>query len=202
MQSDTTEPDNEELSRNVTADRVTLGEEIRKLRKARAKTLSEIALATGRSVSFISQLERGRAEIPISDLKRIALTLGVPLSWFFMSEGQPAAEIGRVVRSGKRRRLGSVTGGLSEELLSPSIGGEFEMYLSTIAPGASFQVKVAKRTEEEGYLVSGQLNMWIGGNPFSLNAGDSFRIANEPYRWENPGEVEAVVVWALAPPAS
>ncbi|WEL89100.1 helix-turn-helix transcriptional regulator [Pseudomonas sp. CBSPCBW29] len=83
-----------------TRDRVALGDEIRKLRKARAKTLAEISSAIGRSISFISQLERGRAEIPISDLKRIALTLGVPLDWFFLESERPAAEVGRVVRAG------------------------------------------------------------------------------------------------------
>ena len=127
-----------------TRDRLALGEEIRKLRKARSKTLSEISLATGRSISFISQLERGRAEIPISDLKRIALTLGVPLDWFFMRNEQPAAEAGRVVRAGGRRRLGSVAGGLTEESLSPTIGGAFEMCLSTIGSGATFEAKTTR----------------------------------------------------------
>ncbi|WP_449432631.1 helix-turn-helix domain-containing protein [Pseudomonas putida] len=199
MQSDNSDSMN---GSDATTDRVTLGEEIRKLRKARSKTLAEIAVATGRSISFISQLERGRAEVPISDLKRIALTLGVPLNWFFLSDAQPTSEVNRVVRMGERRRLGSVTGGLAEELLSPSIGGKFEMYLSTISPGASYAVKKAKDTEEEGYLVAGQLDMWIGGNLFSLNPGDSFRIAKEPYRWENKGEVDVVVVWVMAPPTA
>jgi len=184
-----------------TGDRIALGEEIRKLRKARSKTLSEISLATGRSISFISQLERGRAEIPISDLKRIALSLGVPLDWFFRVNEQPAAETGRVVRAGSRRKLGSVAGGLTEESLSPTIGGAFEMFLSTMASGASFEAKTTRGTEEEGFLISGQLNLWIGEHPFSLNAGDSFRIVNEPYRWENPGEADAVVIWVIAPPA-
>jgi len=184
-----------------TRDRIALGEEIRKLRKARSKTLSEVSLATGRSISFISQLERGRAEIPISDLKRIALTLGVPLDWFFMVNEQPKAEAGRVVRAASRRRLGSVAGGLTEESLSPTIGGAFELFLSTMASGASFEAKTTRGTEEEGFLISGQLNLWIGEHPFSLNAGDSFRIVNEPYRWENPGEVDAVVIWVIAPPA-
>lgn len=186
---------------NSSRDRIALGEEIRKLRKARSKTLAEISLATGRSISFISQLERGRAEIPISDLKRIALTLGVPLDWFFMVNGQPTAESGRVIRAASRRRLGSLTGGLTEESLSPTIGGAFEMFLSTMASGASFEAKTTRGTEEEGFLISGQLNLWIGEHPFSLNAGDSFRIVNEPYRWENPGEVDAVVIWVIAPPA-
>ncbi|MNN63551.1 Cupin domain protein [compost metagenome] len=76
------------------------------------------------------------------------------------------------------------------------------MFLSTISPGASHGPVKAKGTEEEGYLVAGQLDMWIGNNLFSLNPGDSFRIANEPYRWQNKGEVDVVVVWVIAPPSA
>jgi transcriptional regulator with XRE-family HTH domain len=181
-------------------DQVELGQEIRKLRKARAKTLAEIALATGRSISFISQLERGRAEISISDLRRVAHSLGVPLGWFFVSETKPAAEVGRVVRAGARRRLGSVTDGLVEELLSPNIGGAFETFLSTFAPGAALAEPTLRDTEEEGYLVKGELEVWIGDHSFQLSPGDSFRIAREPFRWANRGEVEAAVVWVISPP--
>jgi len=201
MRTDNTDLLDEGLESDVSRDRVALGEEIRKLRKARCKTLSEIALATGRSISFISQLERGRAEVPISDLKRIALTLGVPIDWFFMTNEQPAGEVGRVVRANAHRRLGSVAGGLTEESLSPSIGGEFEMFRSTIRPGATFTVKRTRDTEEEGFIISGQLNLWIDEQLFELHEGDSFRIVNEPYRWENPGEIDTVVIWVIAPPA-
>jgi transcriptional regulator with XRE-family HTH domain len=185
---------------DLAMDKVALGNEIRKLRKARAKTLAESALATGRSVSFISQLERGRAEISISDLKRIAHFLGVPLGWFFVSDTKPAEEVGRVVRAGGRRRLGLKTDGLVEELLSPNIGGAFEMFLSTFEPGAVLHEETLRETEEEGYLVKGELEIWIGASSFHLTAGDSFRIAHEPFRWANRGTTEAVVVWVISPP--
>ncbi|RQR51595.1 XRE family transcriptional regulator [Burkholderia sp. Bp9140] len=181
-------------------DRFALGNEIRKLRKARSKTLAEIALATGRSISFISQLERGRAEISISDLRRVAQTLGVPLGWFFVSETKPTAEVGRIVRAGARRRLGSAIDGLVEELLSPNIGGAFETFLSTFAAGASLAEPALRDTEEEGYVVKGQLDIWIGGNHFEVSAGDSFRIAREEFQWANRGDTDAVVVWVIAPP--
>lgn len=194
--------DNAELSAmdDVAFDRTALGAEIRKLRKARSKTLAEIALATGRSISFISQLERGNAEISISDLRRVAQTLGVPLGWFFVSESKPTAEVGRVVRASSRRRLGSATDGLVEELLSPNIGGAFETFLSTFAAGASLPESALRDTEEEGYVVKGQLDIWIDGNHFEVSAGDSFRIAREEFRWANRGDVDAVVIWVISPP--
>ncbi|WOD16966.1 helix-turn-helix domain-containing protein [Paraburkholderia kirstenboschensis] len=105
------------------------GQEIRKLRKARGKPLAELAHAIGRSVSFISQLERGRAEASIGDLKGVANALGVPVGWFFMPDEIPGGELGRIVRAGSRRQLGTVNDGFREELLSPDIGGAFQTLL-------------------------------------------------------------------------
>lgn len=181
-------------------DGVGLGQEIRKLRKARGRSLTEIASMIGRSISFISQLERGKASPSIADLRGIAQALEVPVGWFFTHDQVPAGERGKVVRSTGRRRLGTVTGGLLEELLSPDIGGAFEMFLSTFEPGAELKAFARRDTEEEGYVIKGSLNLWIGKKRFVVNAGDSFRIVREPFRWANRSDEDAVVVWVISPP--
>jgi transcriptional regulator with XRE-family HTH domain len=177
-----------------------LGEEIRKLRKARGRSLSDVAQGIGRSISFVSQLERGNATASIADLKGIAQSLGVPLGWFFAHDDAPLRERGKIVRAASRRRLGTVTSGLVEELLSPDIGGAFEVFLSTFEPGAELRSFTRRATEEEGYLVRGVLDVWIGKTRYRLNTGDSFRIVDEPFRWSNPGKQDAVVVWVISPP--
>lgn len=177
-----------------------LGAEIRKLRKARARSLSDVAEKIGRSISFVSQLERGNARASVIDLKGIAEALGVPFGWFFAHDESVSEERGKVVRAASRRRLGAVTTGLLEELLSPNIGGAFELFLSTFEPGAELRTFTRRDTEEEGYLVKGVLDLWIGKKRFRLNAGDSFRIVDEPFRWSNPGQEDAVVVWVISPP--
>ncbi|MGJ3702142.1 helix-turn-helix domain-containing protein [Variovorax sp. AFSI2.2] len=181
-------------------DGASLGEEIRKLRKARGYSLTDVATAISRSISFISQLERGNASPSIADLRGIAQKLEVPLGWFFSHDQVPSNERGKIVRSTERRRLGTVTSGLLEELLSPDIGGAFEMFLSTFEPGAALRTFNQRDTEEEGYVVRGSLNLWIGKKRFTVNAGDSFRIVREPFRWANPTKEDAVVVWVISPP--
>lgn len=185
----------------VESDRSILGAEVRKLRRARGMSLADVSSAIGRSVSYVSQLERGNTEPSISDLKGIAQILGVPLGWFFMLESVPPAERRHVVRAGARRRLGTGADGLLEELLSPDIGGEFETFLSTFEPGAKLLTPTLRDTEEEGYVIKGCLDLWIGKKRFLLHAGDSFRIVREPFRWANPGDEETVVVWVISPPA-
>lgn len=185
---------------NYNLDQIALGKDVRDLRKSRNMTLSELALKMGRSVGFVSQVERGLSSPSIDDLRIIAQALDIPISWFFAHESTDETERGLVVRADARRALGSRESGLTEELLSPDLGGAFEMVRSVFEPGAESQDKILRETEESGVVVSGQLNVWIEGQLFELNAGDSFKIDRKPYRWRNPGLEPAIVIWVVSPP--
>ena len=185
---------------NTGANASNLGNDIRALRKSRSITLSQLAHRLGRSVGFLSQLERGISEPSISDLRKIAAIFEVPISLFFgQSQGDPA-ESEFIVRSAYRRKLGVLSGELSEELLSPDLGGSFEIIRSEFAPGAAREELIYRETEEAGYLVSGNLDLEIDGQWFELHPGDSFRYEALPMRWKNNGKVDAVVIWVIAPP--
>ena len=53
-----------------------VGEKIRKLRKEKKLTLKDIAEATGLSIGYISQLERGAVEPSLSSLRKVSEFLG------------------------------------------------------------------------------------------------------------------------------
>lgn len=177
-----------------------LGSDLRALRKARGLTLTELAVRVGRSVGWLSQVERGLSEPAIADLRRLAGAFDVPISFFFANDDAPEQERGYIVRADSRRTLGDPAEGLTEQLLSPDLGGEFEMLRSVFAPGAELAEAQTRDTEEAGYVVSGLFDLWIGEQLFHLHPGDSFRINRRPHRWRNPGKVEAVVIWTIAPP--
>ncbi len=181
-------------------DSTSLGRDLRGLRKARNLTLSELALAIGRSVGFISQIERGLSTPSINDLRALAKAFGVPVSWFFMFNDIDDEEHEFVVRAGSRRALGTSEDGIIEELLSPDLGGTFEMFRSVLEPKAEMDKPILRNTEEAGYIVSGAMDLWIGEQFFQLNAGDSFRFENKPYRWRNPGTEQTVIIWVVSPP--
>ncbi len=180
-------------------DRLLAGD-IRALRKARGLTLAEIALKLGRSVGWVSQVERGLSVPSLSDLRAFAELFGVPLSLFFSHEAPVEKERGVIVRAGSRRSLGTSESGLVEELLSPDLGGSFEMLRSVFAPGAELKVEARRPTEEAGYVVSGVFEIEIGGVWHRLGEGDSFRFEGKPFRWRNPGTEPAVVIWVVSPP--
>jgi transcriptional regulator with XRE-family HTH domain len=60
-----------------------LGSEIRQLRKVRGITLQQLALATGKSVGFLSQVERSLTKPSVAALQDISEALSVHIGWFF-----------------------------------------------------------------------------------------------------------------------
>lgn len=178
----------------------TLGVDIRALRKSRGLTLSGLSERLGRSVGWLSQVERDLSEPSISDLRQIGEALGVPMSLLFGHGSALAEEQGYVVRAGTRRPMGSGEEGLIEELLSPDLTDDFEMIHSTFQPRSRMQTSANRPTQEVGYVISGRLDLEIGDRQFTVDPGDSFRMRGERYVWSNPYKEPCVAIWVIAPP--
>lgn len=178
----------------------TLGADLRALRKSRGLTLAELAGSLGRSVGWVSQVERDLSTPSVNDLRELSRALNVPVSILFGQAPAAAGEAGYIVRRHARRPIGSVQAGLVEELLSPDLTDAFEVVHSTFEPGSEMPAPVCRPTQEVGYLLSGKLDLWIGETHHRLCEGDSFRIRGEPYRWANPHSTPATAIWVIAPP--
>lgn len=178
-----------------------LAGDIRALRKARGLTLSAIADKIGRSVGWLSQVERGLSIPTLADLRAFAETFKVPVS-LLLHEPQVASEEeqGTIVRAGDRRSLGTSESGAVEELLSPDLGGSFAMLRSEFAAGSELGTVTHRQTEEAGFVVSGRFDIEIDGCWYRLGEGDSFRFKGKPFRWRNPGKSAAIVIWVTSPP--
>jgi len=180
-----------------------LGAQIRDLRKAKRMTLQAMADAIGRSVGYVSQLERDLSRVDIETLHAIADALGVGINWFFAGDTEaPAAERDVIVRKGKRRRLHFTGSGLDEELLSPNLTGPFEMILTTYPPGvATGGAPYSRPVDQAGLVLSGVLELELDGKRYDLEAGDSFAFSGrEAHLSRNPGTEDAEVLWVISPP--
>ena len=76
---------------------------IHDLRKHKKYTLKELADKIGRSVGFLSQVERGLSQPTVADLTAISETLGVPTTYFY-SLPKPK-QLPWVTRPDERRTL-------------------------------------------------------------------------------------------------
>ncbi len=178
-----------------------LSHDLRAMRQAKNLTLAQISERIGRSVGWLSQVERGISMPTLADLRRMADTFGVPLSLFDPRGAAPEPESGTVVRAHQRRQLGQSNAGLLEELLSPSLGGSCQMRRRVVLPGAAAAFPARRDVEESGYLVAGSLLMDIDGVAHHLAAGDSFRFKGKAVGWRNEGAVDAEIIWVMSPPA-
>jgi transcriptional regulator with XRE-family HTH domain len=179
-----------------------IGGQIRELRKAKGMTLQALSDASGLSIGYLSQLERGRSTLTIGNLKLLADQLGVHMNWFFQPVPEPPAEeLGVVVRKNRRRRLSFTNLGIEEELLSPNLAGPLELLLSTLEPGAD-SGDYSHEGAEAGLVIQGELELWVGGTCFRLETGDSFSFrSTEVHRCRNPGSERTQVVWVITPPS-
>ena len=85
------------------AERVDVGERLRAIRRLRRATLKTVADRAGLSESFLSQVERGRANASVGSLKRIAAALGVNVADLFEPNGSTGRP--RVLRRETRPNL-------------------------------------------------------------------------------------------------
>ncbi|MEM9970396.1 MAG: cupin domain-containing protein [Pseudomonadota bacterium] len=177
-----------------------LGHDLRVLRKSRGLTLAEVAERLNRSVGWMSQVERDLSAPDMSEIRALADVLKVSVNSFFGAAPTPATEEGVIVRRNARRPVSKRADGLVEELLSPDLTDAFEVVHSTFAPGAERIETVTRKTEEVGYIVSGELEVTIDGRTHTLHVGDSFRTRGEPMRWANRTNAPCVAIWVIAPP--
>ena len=176
-----------------------IGADIRALRRSRSWTLNDLADRLDRSVGWLSQVERGQSEPALADIRAVAGLFGLPVSFFF-SQSPDTLESAYVVRADSRRSMTDEDKGLVESLLSPDLGGAFEIVHSVFAAGARCPQPFVRPTEEAGYVIEGSLTLIIDGEDIRLEKGDSFRFAGETVSWINEGDVPAVLIWVIAPP--
>ncbi|WP_053076705.1 helix-turn-helix domain-containing protein [Caenimonas sp. SL110] len=175
-----------------------VGEEIRQLRRSRGLSIAELAHRINRSVGFLSQIERGQSKPSLKDLYAISVSLGVQIGWFMLDQVPPPEnERGIVVRANARRRYEGE--GITTEALSPRLGDELEMLISTFQPGTALKNRVANhKGRETGFIMEGQLEMWIGKDHFLLDKGDSYTfLSSVPHSSRNPGDIPTVVLWVV-----
>ena len=187
--------------REASSDEPVLGERIRGLRKRRKMTLAELAKDAGLSTGYISQIERNLAFPSIPALVNIARSLGVTVQWFFAGTSLvPPDEHGYVVRRGNRLKI-RYEHGIVDELLTPKMSLQVEMIYTRLPPGTESAESYTHTGDGVGFVVSGELEIWVGERHFHLREGDSCSYsAGEPHRYRNPGPGEAVILWAISPP--
>ncbi|SHJ21863.1 Helix-turn-helix domain-containing protein [Roseomonas rosea] len=185
-------------SEPVSADAIdaTIGRRLRLLREARRMPLAGVALSLGKSVGYLSQVERGLSSLPVRDLARIAELLGVD----FLSLVSPTAAgegASPIRRAADTRPVTFHSSGITKTPLAPSAAGELRLFLMTLDPGSSTGTDLYSHDgEEAGLVLEGSIRLTIGTETHALAQGDSFRFTSStPHGFANAARGRSVVLW-------
>lgn len=184
---------------------ISVGSMVRDLRIARGKTIVELAESIGRSVGYVSQVERDQSGLSIGMLQQIAEFLGVEINWFFQGQAKaPSDERDIIVRKANRRVLDLSAKGVVQELLSPTLSGQLELMITTFQPvSRTGRGGRLRKGEEAGILLSGELDLHVDGQCFKLMPGDSYSLRHKGrHRFENRSDKPAVLLCVVTPPSA
>jgi transcriptional regulator with XRE-family HTH domain len=173
-----------------------LGECIRAIRGSRKMSIQELSRRTGLSNGMVSQLERGLTTPSVRSLRLMSQALQVPISQFFEPEPEKLANP-YIVRRENRPFLRLTSSGVLKELLSPKRDEPVELYELTIAPGGcSGSDFLTHEGQKAGYIIAGQIRLWLDQAPHLLEPGDSFLFPGAvPYMFDNPGKEAGRMLW-------
>jgi len=174
-----------------------LGPRIRALREAMDLSLRDLADRSGVSAPMLSQVERGETSPTLQVASRIAAGLELRLSQLLRLDEDGAVS---VVRRGERRK-GPAAGGHRYEILTPPLPGQrAEVSLHRLAASASTGGRGDPPMHEPGsreiaLVEKGAVRFHCDGQQYELATGDCVTFdADLPHRFENPGEMEAVLL--------
>ncbi len=162
-------------------------------------TLKQVAERAHVTASFISQLERGKANPSLSTLKDIADLFGITIGALLDSTANKPNPC-PVLRKGERKTL--VAGkNATFELLSQGSDLNCELVINEYAPGASTGPPFTHQGFECGYVISGRLRVELGDEAYSLGSGDSITFPSTvPHLVINPTKKKAMTIWANSIP--
>lgn len=180
-----------------------VGEKLRGLRLTKSMGLVELGKHTGLSPAMLSKLERGRLFPTLPTLLRIAMVFSVGLDYFFTDERK--RHVVAIVRKKERLRLAEKMGGVEvayhfESLDFPANERKFSTFFAEFEAGRSDKVKLHQHAGVEFlYVLHGKLDLTIGTDVHSLDAGDSIYFdsaVRHGYRRASSQSTTAVVVTA------
>jgi transcriptional regulator with XRE-family HTH domain len=181
-------------------ERLDLGGKIKAIRKKQGLSQKELAEKTGVTPSSISQVEKNLIYPSIPALFRLAESLSVEVGYFF--EGLEAGQPGCVFRGsdGVGAGLDGPAKGMIEgtRLLPPGMrDASVEPYLLKIEPGKKLAGHFfSHKGEEMGYVLSGNLALWVNGQRQEAGVGDLVYLQKHtPEQWENDGETLVELLW-------
>ncbi|MDX6748597.1 helix-turn-helix domain-containing protein [Geminicoccaceae bacterium 1502E] len=182
-------------------DSAAVGQQLKKLRKERDWSLSQLAEASQVSIGLLSQIERGRSIPSLRTLTKLRVALDVSLGTL-VGQREPtvsSSESRFVKRREDRESLVIGDNRLVKEFLSPTKSEHLQVMLMNIPPaGGAGSRAYSYDGEKAGLVLEGGIRLQLGEDVLDLREGDSFQFNSSiPHTFSNNHDVPAKVVWII-----
>ena len=160
-----------------------IGERLRGLRDVLDIPAEEVAETIGIGVEKYEKIERGEADITISNLMKIAHKYGISTEELIFAE-TPHMKSYFVVRQGQGVSIERTKAYKYQSLVSGFVGHKADVFIVTVEPKPQATV-VYKNThpgQEFNLVLEGRMELYIGGKTIVLEEGDSIYFdATKPH---------------------
>ncbi|MFA7667126.1 MAG: XRE family transcriptional regulator [Burkholderiaceae bacterium] len=173
-----------------------IGHRLRSARKQAKVSLAELARVTGRSIGYLSQIERGLSSPTLREVALIADVLKVGFMDLVAPHGANAGAE-PIRRDADRTYIPFRGPGIAKRVLSPRNSGSIEMFVMEIeADVGTGQQPYSHDGEESGFVLAGSIELTVGPARYRLEPGDSFRFSSRiPHAFRACGTTGAKVLW-------
>lgn len=185
-----------------------VGARLRELRLFTGKSQRQLAEAAGVPHGQISMVETNKSSPSVASLRKILGGLGIGMSEFFEPDSVPEAsafhraEELRDLTSRLYAEGAAAQGKITLRQVGDARAHNLQILHETYAPGADTGKTMLEHVANEGgVVIAGEIELTVGGEVRVLRAGDAFLFnSQEPHRFRNLSEGEAVVISACTPP--
>lgn len=175
------------------------GGKLRELRNKKHLSIAELSKMSEVSTGLISQIERDMVIPSVVSLWRLAQALETNINYFFED---PTQEEQVIIRKGNHKTLIAHANTSYYKLLSPT-SKEHTLDLTevTLKSGCSYEhPPIVHDGEECGYVIKGELTVYLNGHEYVLQEGDSIYFnASLPHKYINRSNADCVSIWAMTP---
>jgi len=169
----------------------------------RGSRLKDVADAAGCSESLVSKIENNKIEPSLQVLHKLCRVLKIGLGELFTQQEEDAPV---VTRAGQRSRIEMDPvrrghGILMERVIPYAKGHLLQSNIHVVAPGGSSFGLISHEGEEVGYVIAGEIELFLGDKAYQLSAGDTFCFRSEiGHGYRNRGKSEARILFVNTPP--
>ena len=160
-----------------------IGERLRGLRDVLDIPATEVAEVIGISTEKYEKIERGEADITISNLMKIAHKYGISAEELMFAETAHMKSY-FVVRKGQGMSVERTKAYKYQSLASGFVNHKADVFIVTVEPkeGVRTIYKNTHPGQEFNLVLEGQMELFIGGKTIVLEAGDSIYFdASKPH---------------------